>query len=76
MDDRNEAMPINILKWGFYFGPLLFGLLFIPPVTAQILTVVGWTPPMGLTPLATGFILGGVWGLFAQWRGSWLTWQL
>jgi len=69
-------MLISSLKWGFYFGPILFGLLFIPPVTAQILAVMGWMPSMGPTPLAVGFVLGGFWGLFAQWRGSWLTWQL
>ncbi|QLC24460.1 hypothetical protein HFP57_05080 [Parasphingopyxis algicola] len=69
-------MAIAILKTGFYFGPLLFGLLFIPPVTAQIIGILGWSPPLGMAPLAAGFVLGGVWGLYAQWRGSWLTWKL
>jgi ABC-type dipeptide/oligopeptide/nickel transport system permease component len=68
-------MAIAIIKTGFYFGPLLFGLLFIPPVTAQIIGILGWTPPLGMAPLAAGFALGGVWGLYAQWRGSWLTWR-
>lgn len=76
MDDRKETMLIASLRWCFYFGPILFGLMFVPPVTAQIITVLGWTAPLGLTPLAAGFVLGGCWGLYAQWRGSWLTWRL
>lgn len=64
-----------VLKTGFQLGPLLFGLLFIPPVTAQIVTALDWMPPLGLAPLTAGFVLGGIWGLYAQWRGSWLTWR-
>lgn len=64
-----------VLKTGFQLGPLLFGLLFIPPVTAQIIAILEWTPPFGLTPIIAGFMLGGIWGLYAQWRGSWLTWR-
>lgn len=73
--DPATPMLTHILKTGFYFGPLLFGLLFIPPVTAQILTLLGWTPPLGMSPLFAGFVLGGTWGLYAQIRGSWITWQ-
>jgi len=74
-NDQEIPMLTRILKTGFYFGPLLFGLLFIPPVTAQLITMLGWIPPLGLTPLLTGFVLGGTWGLYAQIRGSWITWQ-
>lgn len=67
-------MLLQILKTGFQFGPLLFGLLFIPPATAQILNALGWTPPLGLSPLTAGFVIGGLWGLYAQIRGSWISW--
>jgi hypothetical protein len=73
---RLGNMVAALLRTGFNFGPLLFGLLFIPPVTAQVLDGVGLAAPFGLTPLAAGFVLGGLWGLYAQWRGSWLSWQL
>ncbi|WP_246263400.1 hypothetical protein [Parasphingopyxis algicola] len=69
-------MLARILKTGFHFGPILFGLLFIPPVTAQLITAIGWTPPSGISPLLAGFILGGIWGLYAQTRGSWISWRV
>ncbi|MEO9467684.1 hypothetical protein [Parasphingorhabdus sp.] len=56
----------------FAFAPLMWGLGFLAPLTAQIINVAGWTTPMGLSPLAFGCILGGVWGLYAQIRGTWL----
>lgn len=71
-NDMNE----RILKFTFGLGPLLFGLLFIPPAFAQIVTLLGWTPPFSLSPLMAGFIIGGVWGLYAQIRGSWISWTL
>lgn len=72
-----QDMPLlaRFLKIGFHFGPLLFGLLFISPVTAQIIIALGWAPPLGLSPLLAGFVLGITWGLFAQMRGSWITWR-
>jgi len=56
----------------FYFGPLLFAFGFLAPLIAQTITVMGWTPPFGLTPLHTGLIIGGALGLIAQFRGKWL----
>jgi hypothetical protein len=71
---RDKAI-VRIIRTGFRFGPILFGLLFIPPVTAQIIAALNIVPPFGLTPLAAGFIVGGVWGGFAQISGSWVTWR-
>ncbi|MEO0439494.1 MAG: hypothetical protein AAF067_01335 [Pseudomonadota bacterium] len=56
----------------FEFAPLLWGLGFLAPLTAQILEVMDWTAPWGLSPLGFGFIIGGIWGLYAQIRGTWL----
>lgn len=56
----------------FYFGPLLFAVGFIAPLTAQILRSFEITPPFGVSPLMAGLCLGGVWGLYAQIKGSWI----
>ncbi|MFM9865474.1 MAG: hypothetical protein ACKVRO_17925 [Micropepsaceae bacterium] len=63
---------IAAIKTIFYFGPLLFGIGFIAPLTAQILERAGWHLPFGATPLIAGLILGAVWGGYAQIRGRWL----
>ncbi|SIO20147.1 hypothetical protein SAMN02745824_3328 [Parasphingorhabdus marina DSM 22363] len=56
----------------FEFAPLLWGLGFLAPLTAQILDMMHWAAPWGLTPLGFGFIIGGIWGIYAQVRGTWL----
>ncbi|MCR9194326.1 MAG: hypothetical protein NXH88_06320 [Hyphomonas sp.] len=62
----------KVIQTIFYFGPLLFGFGFFAPLFAQIITQLAWTPPLGLTPLMTGLILGGGLGLLAQIRGTWV----
>jgi len=52
--------------------PLLFGLGFLAPLAAQIITRTGLTPPFGLTPLVTGLVIGGTLGAVANLRGSWI----
>ncbi len=61
-----------IIKGVFALGPLLFGLGFLAPLTAQIIERAGWVPPFEASPLAVGLALGGLWGLYAQIKGSWL----
>ncbi|MEL6874359.1 MAG: hypothetical protein AAGM33_02685 [Pseudomonadota bacterium] len=56
----------------FEFAPLLWGLGFLAPLTAQILEAMDWAAPWGLSPLGFGFIIGGIWGIYAQIRGTWL----
>ena len=56
----------------FEFGPLVFAVGFLVPLMSQLIQAAGWTPPFGLTPLQTGFILGGAFGLLAQVRGRWV----
>jgi len=63
---------VQVIKAIFYFGPLLFGIGFLAPLSAQIIQAMDWTPPFGLTPLMTGLILGGAYGLLAQIRGRWV----
>ena len=63
---------VQVIKAIFYFGPLLFGIGFLAPLTSQIIQAMAWTPPLGFTPLATGLIIGGAYGLIAQVRGRWV----
>lgn len=63
---------LSVIKTVFYFGPLLFGIGFLAPLTAQVISALGWTPPFGLSPLAAGLIFGGGYGLIAQVRGRWV----
>lgn len=53
-----------------YFSPLLFGLAFLAPLIAQSLTALGISA--GAPALGIGLAVGGVLGLMAQLRGSWL----
>ena len=52
--------------------PLLFGIGFIAPLTAQTMTYWDIVAPLGLSPLVFGLIFGGAWGLYAQIKGRWI----
>ena len=52
--------------------PLLFGLGFLAPLVAQLLTLAGWALPGGVAPLVVGLVIGGVWGGVATLTGRWL----
>ena len=52
--------------------PFLFGIGFIAPLIAQLMTKFGVAAPLGLSPIALGLALGGTWGLVANIRGRWL----
>jgi len=63
---------IQVIKTVFYFGPLIFGLGFVAPLSAQTIDAMSWTPPLGLSSLMAGLIIGGALGLLAQFRGRWI----
>ncbi|MEM6555873.1 MAG: hypothetical protein AAF642_08370 [Pseudomonadota bacterium] len=63
---------VQVIKSIFFLGPLLFGIGFLTPLVSQVIQAVSWTPPLGLTPLMTGLIVGGAYGLIAQIRGRWI----
>jgi ABC-type dipeptide/oligopeptide/nickel transport system permease component len=63
---------MSVIKALFVIGPLLFGLAFLAPLTAQLIERFGWAAPLGLTPLQFGLILGGLLGLIATIRGRWV----
>ena len=61
-----------VLKNILHFMPLIFGLGFLGPLISQILAMTGHGEVAGLPALAIGLTVGGLWGLFAQWRGRWV----
>lgn len=54
------------------YGPLMFAFGFMAPLIASILERTSAPLPFDLTPLLAGLILGGLYGLYAQIRGTWL----
>ena len=60
------------LKGLFFVMPFLFGIGFIAPLTAELLTALHMDAPLGLTRIGFGLLFGGAWGLYATARGSWL----
>lgn len=56
----------------FAVMPFLFGIGFIAPLTAQLMTVWGISGPFGISPIAFGLVFGGAWGLYANIKGRWL----
>lgn len=63
-----EFLVRNIL----HFMPILFGFLFFGPLFSQIMDKIGWEAPLGLPTLTLGLVIGGAWGIFAFFRGSWI----
>ena len=60
------------LRTLFFVLPFLFGIGFIAPLTAELMTVLHMDAPFGLSRIGFGLLFGGAWGLYATWRGSWL----
>jgi hypothetical protein len=54
------------------WGPLFFGLGFIAPLIATLVTRSGLELSFGLSPIWLGVALGGAWSLCARFRGSWI----
>ena len=54
------------------WGPLFFGLGFIAPLIATLMTRSGLEASVGLPPIWLGLALGGALGLYAKFRGSWI----
>lgn len=67
-----ESALSVVIKRIFEFGPLLFAFGFLAPLITQTIMRSGWSPPFGLTALATGLIIAGLLGATAQIRGRWI----
>lgn len=55
----------------FLFSPIVFGLGFLAPLIAQMLTA-SELGIAGMDNIYIGLIIGGLLGLIAQLRGSWV----
>ena len=56
---------------GALFSPLVFGIGLLAPLTAQVMVALNLSVP-GVNPIVIGLLLGGMLGLMAQFRGSWI----
>ncbi|RKF18419.1 hypothetical protein D6851_14835 [Altericroceibacterium spongiae] len=63
-----EAAIQTLFRW----MPFLFGIGFIAPLIAQIISACDVTPPFGLSPIVVGLLIGAPWGLQTVIRGRWL----
>ncbi len=52
--------------------PIIFAFAFLVPVIDQGLQAIGVAAPLGLTTLTLALIVGGTWGLIAQFTGRWI----
>ena len=52
-------------------SPLVFGLGFFAPLIAQCMTQFGLSIG-NIDNLIVGLVIGGLWGVMAQYRGSWV----
>ena len=62
----SKAVLETLVGW----GPVLFGVGFLAPLTAQSLEALALGAPFGMSPLVFGLILGGGAGLIAKLRGG------
>jgi hypothetical protein len=73
---------MKVIRTLFSFGPLLFGIGFLAPLTAQCLVAVGLNSVtlrhaglalnFNVPVLAIGLTMGGALGLAAKIKGRWL----
>jgi len=54
------------------WGPVFFGVGFLAPLISTLMIDWSVTPPLGLSTIQTGLIIGFVIGLQAKLRGRWL----
>ena len=63
--------PVEILI-KFLFSPIFWGAAFLAPLMAALMVQMGLEAPLGLRPIAFTLVLGTLWGVYAQVKGSWL----
>lgn len=68
--ERAEAK--GVVATLVHLGPVLFGLGFLAPLIAQSLDALGLEVPIAPSNLAFGLVVGGLGGVVAMRRGSWV----
>ncbi|MBV9332087.1 MAG: hypothetical protein JOZ55_11085 [Alphaproteobacteria bacterium] len=62
----------KLLKHLNPWGPVLFGVGFLAPLIATLVTRGGIASHFGVSALQAGIVIGASWGLYAKLRGSWI----
>lgn len=68
--ERRDA--VRVITFGFSLGPILFGIGFLAPLIAALLSASNIGAPLGFTPIQFGLGLGVILGLVARQRRTWL----
>ena len=63
---------MRAIAFGFSLGPILFGIGFLAPAIAALLSAANIGAPLGFTPIQFGLGLGVMLGLIARQRKTWL----
>lgn len=63
---------MRAIAFGFSLGPILFGIGFLAPAIAALLSAAHIIAPFGFTPIQFGLGLGVMLGLVARQRRTWL----
>jgi hypothetical protein len=61
-----------ILKVLFPWGPVFFGIGFLAPLIATLMTTANISAPFGLSEIQIGLVIGASWGLIAKFGGRWI----
>tara|TARA_R110000868_G_scaffold188272_3_gene430978 strand:- start:898 stop:1095 length:198 start_codon:yes stop_codon:yes gene_type:complete len=54
------------------WGPVFFGIGFLAPLLSTLMINFNVSPPLGLSTIQAGLIIGFIVGLQAKLRGRWL----
>lgn len=63
---------MQLIGFLFRFGPLWFGIGFLAPVLSGLMQAFNIIPPLGLSPMIVGLFVGGILGMIATVRKTWL----
>ena len=63
-----KTMLISVISW----LPVIFGVGFLGPVIAAVLTAAGIEALFGMAPIHIGLAVGLVWGTIAKFTGRWI----
>ena len=63
---------MHLLKFLFPWGPVFFGIGFLAPVIAALMTAMNLPAPWGFSEIQIGLVIGIGWGLIAKFGGRWI----
>jgi len=63
---------MQLLKTLYPWGPVFFGIGFLAPFIAALMTATGLAAPWGLSEIQVGLAIGLTWGVIAKVGGRWI----